>query len=161
MSWFRNWLWVCLGFCLFSGVLQGLDLQLEHARTPQEIRWGLMGRRSLSENAGMLFHLPPPPQIRRFWMFNCFVDLDLAFLNEQGEILEIHTLKAYPEKMKELPPLRNLEDLNRVSPFHPVVRFFQRRAVESRVPVAYALEVPAGWFERNGVKVGDHFNLKN
>ncbi len=140
----------------FLPLLAAVSLQVEHARTPEEIQLGLMGREVVEE--GMLFHFPKVER-RTFWMMGVQVDLDLAFLDEEGVVLEIHRLRAYPEMMDPERPVHTIEDLNLYPYNDPVRRFFARRGVRSKGPVAYALEMPAGWLEENGVESGAQINL--
>lgn len=127
---------------------------LEHARTPDEIAWGLMQRKELPPNHGMLFYFDPP-QYTRFWMFNTFIDLSIAFIDKDLIIREIHELKAYPEMMRKLPPITTLEHLRNIPNSNSTVRFFCQHAVRSLFKISYALEMPAGWFTKNGIQVGD------
>jgi uncharacterized membrane protein (UPF0127 family) len=55
-------------------------LELEVANTPEQQQIGLMYRKSLAENRGMIFVFP---QIRplKFWMKNVDISLDMIFLN--------------------------------------------------------------------------------
>ena len=52
---------------------------------------GLGGREALDDDRGMLF-VYAESRSRRFWMKDCLVALDIAFLDEQGRVLEIATL---------------------------------------------------------------------
>ena len=139
-------------------LLAAVSLHVEHARTEEEIDWGLMGREAMEEDSGMLFHFPEVRQ-RSFWMFNCQVDLDLAFLDEDGIVLEIHPMKAYPEVMDPDRPVRSVEDFSLYPSDDWVCRFFARRAKSSEGPVAYALEMPRGWFAANHVEIGQRLDL--
>lgn len=140
----------------FLPLLAAISLQVEHARTPEEIQLGLMGREVVEE--GMLFHFSDVER-RTFWMMGVQMDLDLAFLDEEGVVLEVHRLKAYPDMMDPERPVRTIEDLNLYPYNDPVRRFFARRGVRSNGPVAYALEVPAGWLATHGVERGTHITL--
>ena len=56
-----------------------------------------MNRRDMKPNSGMLF-IWKDSQIRNFWMKNTYFNLDLFFLNKQGEIIEIYkNAKAFDE----------------------------------------------------------------
>jgi len=140
----------------FLPLLAALSLQVEHARTPEEIQLGLMGREVVEE--GMLFHFSTLER-RSFWMMGVHVDLDLAFLDEEGIVLEVHRLKAYPAMMDPQRPVRVLDDLKQYPLNDPVRRFFGRRAVRSKARVAYALEMPAGWLAEHGVGPGTQITL--
>jgi uncharacterized protein len=67
---------------------QRVRLTVEVADEPDEWRVGLMHRRSLARNAGMIFVFPQP--IRGgFWMKNTLIPLSIAFLDGRGRILRI------------------------------------------------------------------------
>lgn len=140
--------WLLILLCCAQ--LAAVEITLEHAVTPEERALGLMGRRELAENHGMLFHYPKP-QRASIWMFGCYIDLSVAFLDGEGRIMEIHELKAYPEM---LDPERGC-DVSLYRYNDPVCRFFRQRTVRSEKPVLYALEMPAGWFARHHFSVGD------
>ena len=80
-----------------------IPIVLEHARTEEEMTWGLMQRELLPSNQGMLFYYPNTRKVT-LWSFNCLIDLSVAFLNEEGAIQEIRTLHAYPQNDGPLPP---------------------------------------------------------
>ena len=65
------------------------DLFLDVADTEQKRSHGLMNRKDLKSNSGMLF-IWNDRQTRNFWMKDTHFDLDLFFLNNQGEIIEIY-----------------------------------------------------------------------
>ena len=64
-------------------------LFLEIADNEQKRSYGLMNREDMKSNSGMLF-IWKDRQIRNFWMKNTHFNLDLFFLNNQGEIIEIY-----------------------------------------------------------------------
>jgi uncharacterized membrane protein (UPF0127 family) len=99
-------------------------LTTEIASTAHESEIGLMYRRSLPDNAGMLFVLPVGRA--QFWMKNTLIPLSVAFLDRQGTILEIHDMKALDTSIT---------------------------ASESD-QVAYAIETNLHWFSLNGIKPG-------
>ncbi|MBI5367453.1 MAG: DUF192 domain-containing protein [Planctomycetes bacterium] len=90
---------------------------------------GLMHRRELPEDQGMLFVYPNPRKLR-FYMKNTLVPLSIAYLSPDGTIADIHDMR----------PL----DL---------------ATVPSDGEAQYALEVNQGWFARHGVKPGDRVEL--
>lgn len=103
-------------------------------RTPEELALGYMHRESISDDEVMLF-IFPKKNMRMLWMYNVNFDLDAAFLDDKMNILEIRELNAYPEEKNP--------------------KFFFDKVVRSSQPVKYALEAKAGFFEKNGLKVGD------
>jgi uncharacterized membrane protein (UPF0127 family) len=109
------------------------QIKAEIAATPEEDERGLMFRRSLGDNNGMLFFLPGP-QTAEFWMKNCFIPLSVAFIGKNGTVLEIHDMQpadpAVPDQ--QLPRTRSDSD-----------------------QVYFALEANLHWFSLNGVKAGD------
>lgn len=107
----------------------GVAVDAEIADTPALREHGLMERDSLPENHGMLFVYPDERQLS-FWMRNTPIDLDIAFMDRTGTILNIATMKAN-------------DDSSHVS----------------EGPAMYALEMEAGWFEANGVEVGTRVKL--
>ena len=67
------------------------------ADNEQKRSYGLMNRKDMKPNSGMLF-VWKDSQIRNFWMKNTHFNLDLFFLNKQGEIIEIFkNAKAFDE----------------------------------------------------------------
>ena len=73
------------------------DLILDVADTEQKRSHGLMNRKDIKSNSGMLF-IWNDRQTRNFWMKNTYFNLDLFFLNNQGEIIEIYkNARAFDE----------------------------------------------------------------
>lgn len=101
-------------------------ISVELAVTMEQQARGLMFRKSLPENHGMLFFFEQPKQAS-FWMKNTLIPLSIAFIDQQGTILEIY-------------PLEPLDT----------------SAVVSRsYRVKYALEMNRNWFNRNQIQAGD------
>ena len=73
------------------------DIFLDLADTEQKRSHGLMNRKDIKSNSGMLF-IWNDRQTRNFWMKNTYFNLDLFFLNNQGEIIEIYkNARAFDE----------------------------------------------------------------
>jgi uncharacterized protein len=97
----------------------------EVAETPEQAQTGLMFRKTLPDNQGMIFVFDPPKQAN-FWMKNTWVPLSIAFIDSSGKILEIRSMKPLDET-----PVQSASD-----------------------QVAFALETNAGWFGRHGLQPG-------
>lgn len=99
---------------------------VEIAATPEEQRRGLMFRRSLADDAGMLFPFPHPRQAH-FWMRNTFIPLDLLFIAADGRI---ESIRADAVPHDETP-------------------------LSSRGEVIAVLEIPGGEAARRGIRPDD------
>ena len=62
--------------------------EVEVARTPEEQAKGLMFRKELPADVGMLFPFDPP-QVASFWMKNTVIPLDMIFIRPDGTIAHI------------------------------------------------------------------------
>lgn len=62
-----------------QAIIAGQEIQMEVAQTPQQQAIGLMYRKSLAANRGMLFPFNPPQPVN-FWMKNTLIPLDMVFL---------------------------------------------------------------------------------
>jgi uncharacterized membrane protein (UPF0127 family) len=102
-----------------------IPVEAELADTEAKTERGLMFRKSLSENSGMLFVFDPPAQAT-FWMKNTRIPLSIGFVDSRGRILEIRSMKPFDQTF--ISSISNA--------------------------VAYALEVNLGWFDRHGVPLG-------
>lgn len=65
-----------------------ISLNVELASTEEEIRKGLMFRRSLEKDSGMLFVFSKEMEAY-FWMKNTFISLDILFIDKGGTIINI------------------------------------------------------------------------
>jgi len=101
-------------------------LWVEIADRPDTRERGLMFRKSMPGDEGMLF-IFEYPQIQSFWMRNTYIPLDIAFISDNGRIINILSMKP----LDEGPRYRSL------------------------APALYVIETNAGWFEANGIKTGD------
>ena len=66
----------------------GVQIEAEVVRTPEQLREGLMGRDSLPPNGGMLFCFAGPGQ-HSMWMANTRIPLDILWISSSGRIVEI------------------------------------------------------------------------
>ena len=110
--------------------VNGQDLLVELAFTPDTRSCGLSNRYTLGENNGMLFLFPNAAK-QTFWMKNTHIPLSIAFIDEAGTIVTIHQMEADQTRMT----------------YHS----FQS--------VRYALEVNRGWFALHGIKSGDRVKM--
>jgi uncharacterized membrane protein (UPF0127 family) len=129
---------VGLALALISGAAQGGEmitavlfgparLAVEVADDQAEQQQGLMERKELGADAGMIF-VYPDSKPRSFWMKNTIIPLSIAFLDERGTVINII------EEMK---------------PVDTSIRY------ASEGNARYAVEANVGWFAKNGVKKGD------
>ena len=100
-------------------------LTLEVVSEPADLAKGLMNRVQMPPHHGMLFVFPEPSQ-HGFWMKNTYIHLDIAWLDEQGFIINVAHMTPHDETMHR--PL---------------------------VPAKFAVELHAGALARYGVTIGD------
>jgi uncharacterized membrane protein (UPF0127 family) len=62
-----------------KAIIKGETIDLEIARSSEEQAIGLMYRRELASNRGMLFPFSEPI-MAKFWMKNCLISLDMVFV---------------------------------------------------------------------------------
>ncbi len=104
---------------------------------------GLTGVTEISPSGGMIF-IFPNNQVRSFWMADCLVDIDVMFLDPQGRVTAVHTMKV------ESPPRA---DEPRSS--------YERRlpGYSSSYPAQFAIELRAGTLQRLGIEVNSKVPL--
>jgi uncharacterized protein len=95
------------------------------ATTPAQHTTGLMHRKSMPKNDGMLFVFSQP-DTQCFWMKNTLLPLAAAFVLDNGEVVNIEEMQ--PETLAT----------------HC-----------SQKPVRYVLEMNTQWFKVRGLKAGD------
>ena len=108
---------------------EAVFLKLEVADTFETRQKGFMYRKSIPFGTGMLFVFEKD-QILSFWMKNTPHPLSIAYINSQGRIIDIFDMTPYSVN-----------------------------SIVSTGYSRYALEVPQGWFEKNGIKRGDFIDL--
>lgn len=99
-------------------------LTAEVAASDPDRMQGLMHRRMLPENRGMLFVFPNVAQ-HGMWMMNTYVPLSVAFIDESGVIVNIEDMQPHT-----------------------------RDPHNAKKPVRYALEMNLGWFRKRGIGPG-------
>ena len=104
--------------------IAGNKATAEVASTDSQRQVGLMNRRMLPENRGMLFVFPDVA-MHGMWMMNTYVPLSVAFLDREGRIINIEDMQ---------PQTQNTHSASK--------------------PAKYALEMNLGWFAKRGIKPG-------
>ena len=99
-------------------------IHAELAATPSQRQTGLMGRKTLPANGGMLFVFDEIAS-HCMWMRNTLIPLSVAFINDDGKILNIENMQPHSETT------------------HCAAQ-----------PARYALEMELGWFSKRGIKPG-------
>ena len=106
-----------------DSVIFSIDMELaisedEHAR-------GLMYRKQMDENRGMLF-IFPDEDMRSFWMHNTLIPLDIIYVNANHQVVSIR---------------KNTKTLNEES-------------LPSEAPAMYVIEINAGLCDKYGIDKG-------
>ncbi len=114
---------------VIGGEGEGVELTVELAQTAAERSRGLMGREELPDNRGMLFVFPQDTETA-FWMKNTLIPLSIAFIAEDGAILDVQDMEALSEELHRSPQ-----------------------------PYRYALEVNQDWFREHGFEMGDRVEI--
>ena len=105
---------------------KNITFNVEIAKTIEERRTGLMYRKKLLNNEGMLF-IFPREKIIQLWMKNTYIPLDVIFISENKVIVDIK---------------KNMEKLSET-------------IVKSKVKSRYALEFNAGLINKLDIEIGD------
>ncbi len=102
-------------------------IRAEIAQKAIDLQIGLMHRKQMDSDAGMLFYFGGGEGEVSFWMKNTLIPLDMIFIRADGTIAHIHE-NAAPESLQSVP---------------------------SRFPVAAVLELNGGESAKRGLKAGD------
>ena len=102
-----------------------ITVDAELAITPEERTHGFMERKNIPDGTGMLF-IFEKEQILSFWMKNTPHPLSIAYIDSKGKIRNIYDMTPY-----SLTPIKSTSSCR------------------------YALEVPQGWYKKNGITEGD------
>lgn len=109
-----------------------LQLDIEVAQSEYDQQTGLMYRKTMEANQGMLFVYPDQRPRPNFYMKNTYIALDLIYLNSNEEVVDIH------ENAKPL----------------------DERSLPSDEPAQYVLEVNAGFVQKHHIVRGDKVQIK-
>jgi len=104
-------------------------VKVEIAEKPEERNFGFMEREKIPDGTGMIF-IFEKDQILSFWMKNTPHPLSIAYIDSKGKIRDIFDMTP-----------------------------FSQASIVSTVSVRYALEVPQGWYDKEGIKKGDLVSL--
>ena len=103
-----------------------ISYSLEVADTPNRQQKGLMYRKNMPLNQGMLFDFPQPKPVY-MWMKNTYIPLDMLFVDELGIVQHIHE-NAHP---------------------------LDETIITCPVPVKYVIELNAGQVKDNHIQIGN------
>tara|TARA_R110000744_G_scaffold23002_3_gene58577 strand:- start:17 stop:484 length:468 start_codon:yes stop_codon:yes gene_type:complete len=115
---------------LIEIIVGDIPLEVEYAYTFEQRAMGLMYRKSMCEQCGMLFKFSGSKKAS-MWMQNTFLALDVAFIRSDGVITDIKPMQP--------------QDLT---------------SVGASQAVLYALEMNQGWYAKHGINVGDKMVIK-
>jgi uncharacterized protein len=99
---------------------------VEIAYKPVDVQLGLMYRKSMEKDHGMLFEIDEEKEVS-FWMKNTYIPLDLIFVAKDGRIVNVHR-EAQPNDLRSIPSVE---------------------------PVTGVVEINGGLAEKLGIGVGD------
>jgi len=105
------------------------ELTVEVADTPASLAHGLMYRKQLASNAGMLFKFPNIIEAH-FWGKNTYIPLDVAFVDKNNQITEI----------KQIVPMST-------------------KIIHSEGLCSMAIEANAGFFKEHKIEPGHKINI--
>ena len=106
-------------------------LHVEVADNPIIQSKGLMFRKELKDDSGMLFVFGHSQELR-FWGENTFIPLDIAFVSPEKQIVKIAHIKPLSKKV-----------------------------ITSDQDCIIAIEANAGYFAKNNIKVGDFIEIED
>ncbi|HVI48784.1 MAG TPA: DUF192 domain-containing protein [Chitinophaga sp.] len=96
-----------LAFISKSGADTTRRIDVQLAQTEQQREDGLMYRKSMSDDQGMLFIFPDFEQ-RSFWMKNTYISLDIIYIDDKQEIVSIQKY-ATPLSEQGLPSFKKAQ----------------------------------------------------
>jgi uncharacterized protein len=114
-------------------------ITVELAENPEQQALGLMERRTLAQDAGMLFlYATAQSESSAFWMFRTRIPLDIAFVDSAGLIRTIRSMEPCTSELAQ------------ACPSYP-----------AGAPYRAALEVNRGWFAARRIGVGARLFLED
>lgn len=109
--------------------IHGESIYVRNACSQDELTIGLKNIKRMDEDVGMLFIFGFEKKLS-FWMKDTYIPLDIAFINDNLEIVDIQSMKPHDET-----------------------------PIESNKPASFALEVSKGYFNKHKVKIGDKIEV--
>jgi uncharacterized membrane protein (UPF0127 family) len=106
------------------------ELDVEFAVSQEEQQRGLMYRKELDQDSGMIF-VYNRPRILSFWMKNTYLPLDIAFVDKNNVVIDI-----FPMVPLSLESIRSTSE------------------------ALYAIEVNAGYYAKRGITPGSRIELE-
>ena len=105
------------------------QINAKTACTMSQLTQGLMYVKEMSENVGMIFVFNNESKIG-FWGKNTYIPLDLLFINNKFEVVDINLIKPLDQSI-----------------------------VKSKFPASYVIEVNNGWVKKNKIQIGDKIEV--
>ena len=118
---------------IVATTVAGIPLVLEIAAEPAARGKGLSGRTALRDDDGMIF-LYGVAESRSFWMMDCLIGLDIAFLDDERRVMNVVSLD---------PPRAGATES-------------EVGRAQSAGAARYVLEMRKGWFAEKNVGPGAH-----
>lgn len=84
------------------------------AKTDEEKRDGLQGVKELDKNEGMIFYFDPPQRVE-FWMHNTEIPLDIIYINEDQEVIEVYQGKPNDDTLHSVEDVAYVVEVNQGS----------------------------------------------
>ncbi len=109
--------------------IKNKKLFVEVAYTSKQKQIGLMNRKNLEKNHGMIF-VYEKEKVLNFWMKNTYIPLSIAYIREDGTVIGIYDMTPLDET-----------------------------AISSIYPCKYAIEVNQGYYRSIGLKPGDKIQI--
>ena len=105
-------------------------IKVELAQTEEQHAHGLMFRKKLATNEGMLFVFDDEAP-RSFWMKNTLINLSIGYFSKDKKLVDIQEMTAMNSIMQT-----------------------ELSTYPSKGPAMYALEMSEGWFNKNSIAIG-------